>query len=63
MLELPMATETLIWLNIIRWVGGSLLRCSYYDEYLDCEQEDFCERYIKFNGNWELLSEEQLAIL
>ena len=29
----------------------SLLRCNYYDEYLACEQEDFCERYIKFKGN------------
>ena len=26
----------------------SLLRCNYYDEYLVCEQEEFCERYIKF---------------
>ena len=41
----------------------SLLRCNYYDEYLACEQEDFCERYIKFKGNWELLSGERLAIL
>ena len=24
----------------------SLLRCKYYHEYLACEQEDFCERYI-----------------
>ena len=40
----------------------SLLRCNYYDEYLACEQEDFCERYIKFKGNWELLSEERLVI-
>ena len=23
-LKLPLATETLIWLNIIGWVGGSL---------------------------------------
>ena len=29
----------------------SLLRCNYYDEYLACEQEDFCERYIKIKGN------------
>ena len=62
-LKLPLATETLIWLNIIGWVGGSLLRCNYYDEYLACEQEDFCERYIKFKGNWELLSGERLVIL
>ena len=41
----------------------SFLRCSYYDEYLACEQEDFYERYIKFKGNWELLSGERLAIL
>ena len=41
----------------------SFLRCNYYDEYLACEQEDFCERYIKFKGNWELLSGERLAIL
>ena len=61
-LKLPLATETLIWLNIIGWVGGSLCRCNYYDEYFACEQEDFCERYIKFKGNWELLSGERLAI-
>ena len=24
MLKLPLATETLIWLNIIGWAGGSL---------------------------------------
>ena len=41
----------------------SLLRCNYYDKYLTCEQEDFCERYIKFKGNWELLSGERLSIL
>ena len=41
----------------------SLLRCSYYDEYLACDQEDFCERYIKFKRNWELLSGERLVIL
>ena len=29
----------------------SLLICNYYDKYLACEQEDFCERYIKFKGN------------
>ena len=63
MLKLPLATETFIWLNIIGWVGGSLLRCNYYDEYLTCEQEYFCGRYIKFKGNWELLSRERLVIL
>ena len=63
MLKLPLATETLIWRNIIEWVGGSLLRSNYYDEYLACEQEDFCGRYIKFKGNWELLSPERSAIL
>ena len=41
----------------------SLLRCNYYDEYLACEQEDFCERYITFKGNLELLSGERSAIL
>ena len=41
----------------------SLLRCNYYDEYLACEQEEFCERYIKFKGNWELLSRDLLLIL
>ena len=56
-LKLPLAR--LIWLNIIGWMGGSLLRCNYYDEYLACEQEDFCERYIKFKGDWELLSGER----
>ena len=40
-----------------------LLRCNYYDEYLACEQEDIYERYIKFKGNWELLSGEHLAVL
>ena len=39
----------------------SFLRCNYYDEYLACEQEDFCERYIKFKGElrttiWRTLS-------
>ena len=29
----------------------SLLRCNYYDGYLACEQEDFCDRYIKLKGN------------
>ena len=61
-LKLPLATKTFIWLNIIDWVGGSLLRCNYYNEYLACEQEDFCERYINFKGNWKLLSGERLAI-
>ena len=61
-LKLPLATKTFIWLNIY-WVGGSLLRCNYYKEYLAYEQEDFCEQYIKFKGNWELLSAERLAIL
>ena len=51
MLRLPLATKTLIWLNTIGWVGVSLLRCNYYDEYLACELKDFCERYIKFKGN------------
>ena len=51
-LKLPLATETLIiWFNMTGWVEGSLLRCNYYDEYLACEQKDFCERYIKFKGN------------
>ena len=40
----------------------NLLRCNYYDQCLACEQEDFCERYIKFKGSWELLSGERLAI-
>ena len=44
--KIPLATETLIWLNIIGNVGGSLLRCNYYQEYLACEQEDICQRYI-----------------
>ena len=62
-LKLPLATETLIWLNIIGWVGGSLLRCNYYNKYLAYEQEDFCEQYIKLKGNWELLPGERVAIL
>ena len=60
-LKLRLATETLICLNITGWVGGSLLKCSYYDEYLACEQEDFRERYIKFKGNWDLLSGERFC--
>ena len=55
--------KTLIWYNIIGWVGGSLLRCNYYHEYLACEEEDFCELYILVEGNWELLSGERLVIL
>ena len=62
-LKLLLATETHIWLNIIGKVGGSLFRCNYYDEYLACEQEDVCERYIKFKGNWGLLSGERLVVL
>ena len=44
-------------------MGGSLLRCNYYHEYLACEEEDFCERYILVEVDWELLSEERLVIL
>ena len=51
------------WLNIIGWVEGSFLRCNYYHKYLACEEEDFCERYILFQGDWKLLSEERLVIL
>ena len=32
-LKLPLSTEALIWLNIIVWVGGSLLRFNYYHEF------------------------------
>ena len=62
-LKLPLSTETLFWLNTIGWVGGSLLRCNYYNEYLACKEEDFCERYMLVEGNWELLSGERLVIL
>ena len=62
MLKLPLASETLISLNIKEWVGGSFFRCNYYEEHLACEQEYFCERYITLKGNWEL-SGERLAIL
>ena len=62
-LKLPLSTETLIWINIVGSVGGSLLRCNYYHEYLACEEEDFCERYILVEGDWELLSGERLVIL
>ena len=41
----------------------SLLRCNYYHKYLACEEEDFCERYILLEGDWELLSGERLVIL
>ena len=40
----------------------SLLRRNCYDKYLSCEQEDFCEQYIKFKGNWEILSGERLKL-
>ena len=33
----------------------SLIRCNYYHEYLACEEEDFCERYISVDGEWEVL--------
>ena len=62
-LKLPLSTETLVWLNVIGWVGGSLLRCNYYHESLACEEEDFCERYILGEGDWELLSGKRLVIL
>ena len=61
--KFPPSTETLVWLNIIGWVGGSLLRCSYYHEYLTCGEEDFSERYILAEGDRELLSGEDLIIL
>ena len=48
---------------MIGWVGGSLLRYNYYHEYLACEEEDFCERYILHEEDWELLSGERLVIL
>ena len=51
------------WLNIIGWVEGSFLRCNYYHKYLACEEEDFCERYILLEGDWELLSGERIVIL
>ena len=41
----------------------SLLRCNYCHEYLACEEEDFCERYILVEGDWELLSGKRLVIL
>ena len=49
--------------GLIWWVGGSLLRCNYYHEYLACEEKDFSERYILLEGEWELLSGERLVIL
>ena len=50
-LKLLLSRETLNCLNIIGWVGGSLLRCNYYHEYLACEEEDFCEQYILVEGD------------
>ena len=44
-------------------MGQSLLKYNYYYEYLACEEEDFCERYILAEGDWELLSGERLIIL
>ena len=38
----------------------SLLRCNYYDEYLACKEEDFCEWYILLEGDWELLESAEL---
>ena len=63
MIKLPLSTETLIWLYIIGWVEGNLLRCKYYHEYLACEEEDSCEQYILLEEDWELLSGECLVIL
>ena len=63
MLKLPLSTETLIWLNIIGWVEGSLLKCNYYHEYLACEEEDYCQQSVLVKGNWERLSGERLVIL
>ena len=42
---------------MIGWVGVN------YHEYLACEEEDFCERYISAEGDRELLSGECLVIL
>ena len=36
---------------------------NYYQKYLACEEEEFSERYILFEGDWELLSRERLVIL
>ena len=41
----------------------SLLRCNYYHEYLACEEEVFCERYILLEEDWELLPGERLVVL
>ena len=49
--------------TLIGWVGGSSFRCNYYHEYLACEEEEFCERYILLEGEWELLSAQNLVIL
>ena len=62
-LKVPLATETLIWLYIIGWVGGGLLRCNYHHEYLICEQEDFLRTIHLVQGGWELFSGEHLVIL
>ena len=50
-LKLSLLTEALIWLNIIRWMGGNLLRCNYYHEYLACEDKNFCEQHILVEGD------------
>ena len=42
--------EHLIGFNIIGWVGGSLLRCNYYYEYLACEEEDSWTIHITWKG-------------
>ena len=41
----------------------NLLTCNYYHEYLACAEEDFLERYILLEVDWELLSGEHLVIL
>ena len=50
-LKLSLLTEALIWLNIIRWIEGNLLRCNYYHEYLACEDKNFCEQHILVEGD------------
>ena len=60
-LKLPLSTETLIWINIVGSVGGSLLRCNYYHEYLACEEEDLWTIHITWRGLrinvWRALSD------
>ena len=43
---MPLASETIIWLNIIGWVAGSLLRCIYCHKYWACVKCNYYHEYL-----------------